>query len=140
MKVKGKNIDQIFFLIYNYYYKDGNYRNGLFTKFYPWHYTLFVISLGTMLWTILFCSVGLYYLNNKFINSSYTPIFIACYFISFIFYYLYFIKENRYKEIYDDYKDKINSKKIKSFVSVVILVALPLALILVTALIWHSLI
>ncbi|HEX3078878.1 MAG TPA: hypothetical protein VHQ04_00385, partial [Puia sp.] len=103
--LKRNKIDYLFFLIFNYYYKDGNYKTSRFTKFYPWYYTLFVISFGTMLWTILIFSMGLYYLVDKIVTSSYAPMFLACYFIYFTLFYNYFIKQNRYEEIYGVYKD-----------------------------------
>jgi hypothetical protein len=136
--MQGKKIDQVFFLIYNYYYKDGNYKNGGFTKFYPWHYTIFVLSFGTMIWTIFITSAGAYYLNNKFINSSFAPIFIGCYFLYFSFYYSYFIKGSRFQKIYNEFKDTIYQSKFKSILAIIILIVLPLILIIVFTLIWHK--
>src|ERR1700733_8160016 len=136
--MRWKKIDHLFFLIYNYYYKDGNYKDGIFTKFYPWHYTIFVLSLGTMFWTILFFSIGAFYLERKFLNNSSVPIFITCYFIYFYFYYSYFIKQNRYQKIYDEFKSTVYLKKIKSLVAVIMLIILPLILIMIFSLIWHK--
>ena len=138
--MKKKKIDHLFFLVYNYFYKNGNYKNGIFTKFYPWHYTIFVLSLGSVFWTILFFSIGTFYLGNKFVNSSSAPVFIACYFLYFSFYYSYFIKKNRYQEIYDEFKNTIYVEKIESIVAVVVLIILPLILIILFSLIWHNLI
>jgi hypothetical protein len=137
--INKKLIDKFFFTLYNYYHKDGNYRNGYFTKFIPWHYTIFILSLGTILWLIFFASVAVFYIRNKFVNTLYVPFFILAYFIFFSFYYAYFIKNDRYQEIYDQFKDGVKLKKIKSIVAIFLVIVLPLILIVICSLFWHNL-
>jgi hypothetical protein len=83
--MKRRKLDKVFFLLYNYYYKDGNYKEGKFEKFVPWHYTIFILNLGSILWTILIMSIGIYYLFHMFVNKSYAHIFYAFPLFIFLF-------------------------------------------------------
>jgi hypothetical protein len=137
--MKKKAIDKYFFFLYNFYFKDGKYRNGLFSKFLPWHYTVNVLSLGTMLWVIFLQSVYRYlFLNNTTTTTSDKLIYILVYFLSFMFYWGYFITDRRYIAIYSQFKEQRSIYK--SFITLFAVVILPLFLILFCSLTWHRII
>ena len=132
-----KEIDKYFFFLYNFYFKDGKYRNRLFSKFVPWHYTIFVLSFGTMLWAIFLDAAYKYYILNK-IGTSNKWIYVLLYFLSFMFYWGYFITDRRYIAIYSQFKEQRSIYK--SFFTLFAVVILPLFLILFCSLIWHHII
>jgi Ca2+/Na+ antiporter len=136
--MKRRKLDKVFFLLYNYYYKDGNYKEGKFEKFVPWHYTIFILNLGSILWTILIMSIGIYYLFHMFVNKSYSPYFLCISLIYFSFYYSYFINNRRYQKIYDEFKNNVKNSKSKSILTLIFVLLAPLILIIGSALLWHN--
>jgi hypothetical protein len=132
--------DRLFYLLYNYYFKDGNYKEGIFESFIPWHFTVFILSLGSVLWTVLAVAAGVYYFSHEFINKTWAPYFVGLYLIYFFFYYAYFINNRRYRDIYEYYKNKIPGNRRKSKWVLFMVFLLPLILIMGMALVWHEII
>jgi hypothetical protein len=131
-------VDRIFYLVYNFYYKNGNYKNGYFLKFIPWHYTIFILSFGTTVWGMFLYSASVFYLKSEFINKSYMIYFFGFYLLIFSFYYSLFISKSRYQIIYERYKNDKRLDKLKSFFAIFVLIVLPLILIILFSLIWHK--
>ncbi len=134
-----KKVDKIFYLVYNFYYKDGNYRSSRFSKFLPEYYTIFILSMGTMLWGIFFTSAVLFYVKNQFVNKSFVPFFAVFFIASYPFYYTLFISNSRYEEIYEHFKKAIKIRRSHSILAVLFVIAFPVILILLSSLIWHQL-
>jgi len=126
-----KILTYLFYNLYSWYYKDGNYNK----KITPWFQATASLAIGFMLWIFLFTTIYYnYILNSSKVNIP-TPIFlIFAVFIYTIIYFL-FVKDNKYERIFIEYNYLDRNKKVMDRFIAIMFILFPGVLILLFSLI-----
>ena len=114
----------MYFHLYNFYYRDGNCKETDNPALRAAH----VLTAGILFW-ILFVSFiyNFFILNIKKFMPKY--VYLSFYLIFFIIIYYFYCKKQRYKFVYEQYKDLGRNKRMAGRFLVISLVLLPILLL-----------
>lgn len=122
----------IFYCIYNTQYLNGN---NIVNKT-PWFNALGLMIAGTMCWIAVIVEViYFFFLNRNFPSISLLEVLTICTLLFYVHYY-FFIKENNYEVIYEEYKTKSNNIGKERLVAV-LYIFVPALLSMLIAILWH---
>ncbi len=130
-------MNKLFYIIYNSYYKHGEYKNDIPSLTVGGIFLIFFYSIIKSVLIIVGWINPVYYQIN--FDKPLRFLFFVLY--GFIVYFLFYYKK-RYKSIYNMYKENefLNSKKgkILGFCSVILVIVLPIILGIVRNKIVHG--
>jgi uncharacterized membrane protein len=130
-------VNYLFFNIYNWFYKDGMYNR----KIDPNIQTISIFVMGTMGWLGVFSAFYSHFIAHSdfLINNSYKLYIIGVVLFLMIFYNYYFFVNDKYLNIYHQYKiySKENKNRKRDLVLSFIIIFFPFPLIVIYAVLMH---
>jgi formate hydrogenlyase subunit 3/multisubunit Na+/H+ antiporter MnhD subunit len=129
-------MDYIFYLLYSTRYLNGQNK----VDKTPWLSALNLLMSITICWLLLILAiVDLYIFNNKPLYSSEIYCFIGLVVI-YCVYYMRYIKNGRYKKIYENYKAKDKTTLKAQKLRLIFLLIIPVLGFFAVVLHWHKII
>jgi hypothetical protein len=126
----------IFYCIYNTQYLDGKNK----VNKTPWFVALGLMIAGTFCWLALAVEMLYFYVfNRNFPNVSIIGDFGICIFLFYV-HYIYFIKNRKYEDIYNQFKSVNSNKKGLEKLICVLYIFVPALFSMLIAMIWHKVI
>lgn len=123
-------MNRLFYIIYNSYYKDGEYKNDIPSLTVGGIFTISFFSIGLSIFNVIGCINPLY---SKIKIGNFVA-FFSIFFCGLIVYFLFY-HNKRYRKIYETYKDNVflNSKLAKrfSFFIVILFILSPIILVMI---------
>ena len=125
----------IFYCIYNTQYLDGKNK----VNKTPWFDALGLMIAGSFCWLAILVEILYFYvLNRNFPTISIIGILLIC-LLLFYSHYFYFIKDQKYNNIYERYKSTGSNKTTEKLICISY-IFFPAFLSMLIAMIWHKII
>jgi hypothetical protein len=103
--------DNLFFSIYNFFYKDGNYDRNKIGN--PLFHSVSIFVIGTLGWIMIFIFLfDFLFKNGKFVEENKFMVEMASgMMLSYVVYWFLFVLNDRYQKIYEKFKNKNFTEK-----------------------------
>jgi hypothetical protein len=129
-----KLLTYLFYNLYSWYYKDGNYKRSIT----PWFQAVSGLAVGCMGWFFLLSAVYYHYVLNSYQIKIPNVVFFLIALFFFTIFYSLFAKDKKYERIYAEYKYFDEKGKTKGRFIAIMFMVFPWLLSMILSLIWHK--